>query len=167
MVTQSKFHTEKPQVLAALCVISGFRREVNENCALLGCYAASSGNSLATFRSNISVKSSRVKILQISWSLHMVPKGCPETSVRNYHCALRTNPEERSSYQAPSKKVRWPMRPGGPCVLLPRVCAPLRSKFISNSVFRKLSTFIHLVSNLTDSDVFFINCRFLYLHLSD
>jgi len=26
------------------CVISGFRREVDENCSLLGYYAASSGN---------------------------------------------------------------------------------------------------------------------------
>ena len=42
-------------------VTSGFRREVDENCALLGCYAASSGNSLPTFRDNMSVPSSRVK----------------------------------------------------------------------------------------------------------
>jgi hypothetical protein len=34
---------------------SGFRREVDENCALLGHYAASSGNSLPTFRDNLSV----------------------------------------------------------------------------------------------------------------
>ena len=32
------------------CVISGFRREVDENCADLGYYAASSGNFLPTFR---------------------------------------------------------------------------------------------------------------------
>jgi hypothetical protein len=37
----------------------GFRREVNKNCALLGHYAASSGNSLPTFRNNLSVPSSR------------------------------------------------------------------------------------------------------------
>jgi hypothetical protein len=36
------------------CVSSGFRREVNEICALLGCYSASSGNSLPTFRYNLS-----------------------------------------------------------------------------------------------------------------
>jgi hypothetical protein len=51
-------------------VISGFRREVDENCDLLGYYASSS-NSL--------------------------PIGCPETSVRNYHYSLHNNPEERSS----------------------------------------------------------------------
>jgi len=27
----------------------------------------------------------------------MGPIGCPETSVRNYHHSLRSNPEERSS----------------------------------------------------------------------
>jgi hypothetical protein len=27
----------------------------------------------------------------------MGPIGCPETSVRNYHCWLRNDPEERSS----------------------------------------------------------------------
>jgi len=42
-------------------LISGFRREVDENCALLGHYAASSGNSLPTFRANQSVPSSGVK----------------------------------------------------------------------------------------------------------
>jgi len=42
-----------------LCRISGFRREVDENCALLGYYAASSGNSLPTFRDNLSVPSER------------------------------------------------------------------------------------------------------------
>jgi hypothetical protein len=42
------------------CVVSGFRRDVDEICALLGCYAASSGNPLPTFRDNVSVPSSRV-----------------------------------------------------------------------------------------------------------
>ena len=43
------------------CVISSFRHEVDDNCALLGCYAACSGNSLPTFRDNLSVPSSGVK----------------------------------------------------------------------------------------------------------
>ena len=34
-------------------VISGFRREEDENCALLGYYAASSGNSLTRFRGQL------------------------------------------------------------------------------------------------------------------
>jgi hypothetical protein len=42
-------------------VISGFRREVAENCTLLGYYAASSGISLPTFRENLLVTSSGFK----------------------------------------------------------------------------------------------------------
>jgi hypothetical protein len=38
-------------------VISGFRRDVNEICALLGYNAASIGNPLHTFRDNLSVPS--------------------------------------------------------------------------------------------------------------
>jgi hypothetical protein len=44
-----------------ICVISGFRREVDKNCVLLGCYAGSSGNSFLTFRDNLLVPSSSVK----------------------------------------------------------------------------------------------------------
>jgi hypothetical protein len=44
-----------------LCVISGFLREVAENCALLGYYAVSSGNFLPTFRDNLSVPSTGFK----------------------------------------------------------------------------------------------------------
>jgi hypothetical protein len=39
-------------------VISSFRREVAENCILLGYDAASSGNLLTVFRDNLSVPSS-------------------------------------------------------------------------------------------------------------
>ena len=46
--------------LEDLCMISGFRREVDENRALLGFYVASSGNSLLTLRDNLSAPSSRV-----------------------------------------------------------------------------------------------------------
>jgi hypothetical protein len=42
-------------------VISGFRRNVDENCVLLGYYAASCGNCLPTFRDNVSLTSSRVQ----------------------------------------------------------------------------------------------------------
>ena len=44
-------------------MISGFGREVDENCALLGHYAASSGNLLPTFRDNLSVQISGVKVI--------------------------------------------------------------------------------------------------------
>jgi hypothetical protein len=42
-------------------MISGFHCGVNEVCALLGCYAASSGNFLPTFRNNLSVPSAKVR----------------------------------------------------------------------------------------------------------
>jgi hypothetical protein len=35
-----------------------------------------------------------------SWPLKMRPIGCPETSVRNYHCTVRNSPEGRSSPEA-------------------------------------------------------------------
>jgi len=41
--------------IPCLCLISGFRREVDENCAFMGYCAASSGDSLPTFRDNLSV----------------------------------------------------------------------------------------------------------------
>jgi hypothetical protein len=41
--------------------ISGFRHDVDEICALLGYYAATNGNSLRTFRDNVSVQYLRVK----------------------------------------------------------------------------------------------------------
>jgi hypothetical protein len=43
-------------------VISGFRRDVDEICALLRHYAASSSNPLPTFRDNLSVPFSSTKI---------------------------------------------------------------------------------------------------------
>ena len=47
--------------MLAESVTSGFRRELDENSALLGCYAASGGNFLPTFRDNLSVPSSGFK----------------------------------------------------------------------------------------------------------
>jgi len=60
---------------------------IEDNCVLLRYYAASSGNSLQTFRDNLSAP-----------SLKMEKICCPETSVRNYHYSLRNKPEELSSH---------------------------------------------------------------------
>ena len=49
------------------CVISGFRRDVDEIWTLLGYYAAYNGSSVQTFRDNLSVPSSRVKKSRRSW----------------------------------------------------------------------------------------------------
>jgi len=70
-------------------MVSGFRREVDEDCALLDYYETNTGNCLPTFLDNLSVQSSESR---------MGPIGCPEKSVRNYHYSLRNNPEERSSH---------------------------------------------------------------------
>jgi hypothetical protein len=56
-----------------------FRREVDENCSLLDCYAASSGNSLPTFRGNLSVPSSR-------WDRQVVPKR--QLEITTTSCAI-------------------------------------------------------------------------------
>ena len=56
--------------------MSRFRREVAENCTLLGHYAASSDNFLPTFRDNLLVP------FLDSCSLKMGPTGFPETSVK-------------------------------------------------------------------------------------
>jgi hypothetical protein len=53
--------TEVTKILSIkIAMISGFRRHVDEICALLGCYEASSGNPLPTLQDNVSVLSSRV-----------------------------------------------------------------------------------------------------------
>jgi hypothetical protein len=58
-----------------------------ENCVLLGYYAASSDNSLPTFRDNLSLPFSKPG--PISWS---------ETSAMNCHYWLRNTREEHSSH---------------------------------------------------------------------
>ena len=68
-------------------MISGFRRELDENGALLGYYTAGSDNVLPTFRDNLSVPSSKFKN----------PFDCPVTSVGNCHYSPRNDTEERSS----------------------------------------------------------------------
>jgi hypothetical protein len=71
-----------------ISVISGFRREVDENCALLGYYAASSGNFLLTFRDNLLVPPSGVKIYsQISF-LHYVCILRTSRTLNDTNCAL-------------------------------------------------------------------------------
>jgi len=58
-------------------VISGSRREVDENYALLGYYAASSDNALPTFRDNLWVTSPGFKNLlkekYVKWNTNTPP----------------------------------------------------------------------------------------------
>jgi len=76
MITADKITFINP---SAFCEISGFRREVDENCVLLGRYATSSGNSVPTFRGNFSVPSSKVNH---SWSSKMGPDSSPQNVVK-------------------------------------------------------------------------------------
>jgi len=68
------------------CVISGFRREVEENCALVGYYAVRSSNLLPKFWDNLR-----------SYLWRRGPIGCPETSIINGHFSLHSNQEDGSS----------------------------------------------------------------------
>ena len=74
------------------CIISGFCRKVDENCALLSYYTVSHGNFLPAFQDNLSVPSSRVKKPK-----RKKRKKEKQTSVRNYHYLLHKNPEGCSS----------------------------------------------------------------------
>ena len=90
-------------------VISGFRRDVNEICALLEIYAAWDGSFLPTFRDNLSVPSLRAKR---SAGLGLLDLKCGtdrslvETSVRNYHSTLRKFPGE-GRYQVFRNDTRY------------------------------------------------------------
>jgi hypothetical protein len=62
-----KFHffmADNESKVHSSCVVSSFSREVDGIRALLGYYAAYFGNSLLTFRDNLSVPSSKAKKLK-------------------------------------------------------------------------------------------------------
>jgi hypothetical protein len=79
-------------------VISDFCCEVDQNCAVLGYYVASSCNYLQTFRNIFLFKNPRKAFGFLT--LKMLPIDCQETSIKNYNCSLRNNPEEGSSYKS-------------------------------------------------------------------
>jgi hypothetical protein len=62
------------------CAISGFRREVAENCAVLGHYAASSGNFLPMFRDNLSVPKEHIShfVTVMLWACEGIKVGPPK-----------------------------------------------------------------------------------------
>jgi hypothetical protein len=78
--------------------ISGYRRDADEICALLGYYTVSSGNPLPTFRDNLSVSYPRVK--KSTKTHENGADRLSETSVQKYHSKLRNIPEERTSQRA-------------------------------------------------------------------
>jgi hypothetical protein len=95
-------------------VISSFRRQSDETCALLGHQAAYGGNSLPTSRDSLSEPSSRVKtagntryVVRVwcyrlcsssaSWQFKMGRTGSSETSARDRHYTLPNVPEDGRS----------------------------------------------------------------------
>ena len=70
------------------CVMWGFRCEADENCVLVGHYAASSGSSFRRFGTTRPSEFLTLKMVLI---------GCLETSLRNCHYSLRNDPGERNS----------------------------------------------------------------------
>ena len=91
-------------------MISGFRSDVDDICAFLGCYAGCGFKSFRTFHGRhrqggqeIQKEGHSLAILVISFfgggildHLKMILNGCPEMLVKIYHYNLRNNPEERS-----------------------------------------------------------------------
>jgi hypothetical protein len=79
-------------------LISGFRHEVDEICALLCYYAAYSGNSLLMCRDELSIHLQESQN-QRRWTLKMGQIGCPKISVRYYHYTIYNIQEERISQE--------------------------------------------------------------------
>ena len=95
LMTLNLLHQNSTDLIIFHCISTHFSHIIIilvtlKNYALLGYYAASSGNFLPTFRDNLSAP--------FLGGLKMGLIGCPETSVRNYHYSLRNNPEERISH---------------------------------------------------------------------
>ena len=84
-------------------VISSFRREVDENCALLGYYAATR-LFITDVLGNLSIPHWRDKNPK-----NMGRIDCPETSQIYYHYSLHNNPEEGRSqlYSFFNLGARW------------------------------------------------------------
>ena len=63
-------------------VTSGFRREVGEDCTLLGCYSPSGGNLLSSFRDKLSVPLSGSKNPPKKSVTQILCIGAPDGRVR-------------------------------------------------------------------------------------
>jgi hypothetical protein len=70
----------------------GSSSAAGENSPLLGCYAASCGNLLSTFRDDLAMR-----CLEKSARISPILIGFTETSARNYDYSLGNSPEESSS----------------------------------------------------------------------
>ena len=103
-------------------VISGFCLEGDENCALLGYYAASSGNFLPMSRDNLSVPSLRVNLSlfkgQGFFTLEDGTNRFPKTSVKNCHCSLCNSPEDHGCQLPTPCMIFWAKHQSRTCAIL-------------------------------------------------
>jgi len=106
--------TPQQDVLNTIIKLRVSKRLGIEIRALPGCYAASSGNLLPTFRDNLSVPSARITNALGLLAPKMWRIGCPETSIRNYRYKLCNIPEERRSHliRDGSLKSGWELSSG-------------------------------------------------------
>ena len=79
-----RIHNQQKGVLVLYVCNSFLLNTWSENCALLGYYAESSGNSIPLFQEKQLVSPPPF----LFFFGKMCPIGCPETSVWNYHYSL-------------------------------------------------------------------------------
>ena len=84
------------QDVGILCTISDFRRDVHGTTLF---WVITQRIVVICYRCFGTIYQSHIR-----WSNILTAEGCPETSVRNYHCSLRKNPEEPSSQDGVSSK---------------------------------------------------------------
>lgn len=89
-VTQTAELNQWGCALSLICTAAVATAVSTGNCDLLGCYSATSANSLPTFRD----------------ILKMWPIGLSEASVRNYHRSLHNNPQDHSSQPLRDRRVK-------------------------------------------------------------
>jgi hypothetical protein len=92
-------------------VISGFSREVDEMCALLGYYAASSGNYLRTFLGFLPLEDGTDRLYQIVvWNYHYTLRNIPEKTQISSRYVFMTTLSKTNFYNVPlrSNKCLFP-----------------------------------------------------------
>ena len=92
-----------------LCVISGFCREVDKNCSLLGYYVKSNGNLFTMFRDNLLVPSSGLRILLPAFRDNLL---VPSSGLRILLPAFRDKLLVQNSRVKNSKRIIAPLNMG-------------------------------------------------------
>ena len=119
-------------------MISDFRRDVEEICALLGCYAAYSGSSLPTIRDNLSVPPSRA-------SLKVGPNTLEVGADRLFRIIGKELPQHASKKKKNPEKSRYQFNS---CLLGPVFQCPLCSQTSFNPSNHELNPICYLLALL-------------------